>query len=157
MLFFAVFFTEEFLIVRWSCLFKISLTYFRTFCITCKLLLNYFLLRAYMNEWMKHCWLWWRALFTSLFCIWSCGFTWFLCTWILLADRLSSTTIHSHWRLLIKLIRIYGLLLQMFPECWLRGLLDWTMLWAGVDQCCRISCPKCSCFHFCETLYMNQE
>lgn len=39
--------------MRWSCLFKISLTYFRTFCITCKLLLNYFLLRAYMNEWMN--------------------------------------------------------------------------------------------------------
>lgn len=37
--------------MRWSCIFKISLIYSGTFCITCKQLSNLFLLRAFMNEW----------------------------------------------------------------------------------------------------------
>lgn len=122
-----------------SCIPEMSLIYSRTFSVSCKQSLTCLLLRAYTNEvkitlsmespaWLPILHLS-MPLFLWIYLVW---FTKFLYAWILLADRLRSSAIHSHWRLLIKLMEFYSLCSKCFWAMW-TGLLR--LVCADVELC----------------------
>lgn len=121
--------------MRPSYICKISLISSRTFCISCKQPLNYLLLRTYMNKIKitvssgEPCVTPHSAFklpsFLWIYLVWV---IYFLYAQILLADRLGSSTIHSHWRFLWYKFVVCS---EFF---WNVGHVDWTFK-AAVCQC----------------------